>query len=351
MPRPGFKVILVLGLLFILAGCETIGFYSQAVSGQLRLLSQRTAIDTALQSADIPDASKRDLAQLKKVTSFAEQQLALPVDGAYKSFVQLDRPYVVWNVFAAPAYSLQPKRWCYPVAGCASYRGYFSKANAKRYADRLREQGFDVSVSGVRAYSTLGWFDDPVLSSFLDYSPSRQAGLVFHELAHKQLYTAGDTEFNESFATAVEQIGLSLWLTQNDEQSALLKLAQDRASKARFLALVTDLRHELQVVYGNAALSDGEKQIAKESAFKRFRATIREWGEPAYQRWDSERLNNAHLVPLNSYNRWVCAFTSLYEQQGSFTALYAAAETLAALDDQAREEALLALSKEGGCEL
>lgn len=351
MQRQGFKYLACIGLLALLAGCETIGFYTQAVAGQLRLLHARQPIDKVLQSPQTQATQRTALTHIRAVAQFAEQDLGLLPDKAYSSFVQLEAPYVVWNVFAAPRLSLAAKTWCYPIAGCASYRGYFAKEKAEHYAKRLRQKGFDVSVSGVRAYSTLGWFDDPVLSSFLDYSPPRQAGLIFHELAHKRVYIAGDTDFNESFATAVEQAGLKRWLLNKAGPAALHDMAEDQAKKRRFLAMVAHLRARLTTLYANERLAESEKLVAKAKQFDAFKQALHAWGEPAYLGWAKASLNNAHLVPLHSYHRWVCAFEHVQQQSADFDTFFSTVDSIAVLGQQERLARLRVLATEGGCEL
>jgi hypothetical protein len=202
-------------LALLLPACSSLGYYGQAVNGQLQLLARRQPIDSLLEAESTPADLRARLALVRQLLDFAAQELALPVHDQYRSYVELDRPFVVWNVFATPEFSMQPKTWCFPVAGCVAYRGWFSEARARADARRLREAGFDVFVGGVAAYSTLGWFSDPVLSTVLYREDHRLAMLLFHELAHQVAYTRDDSVFNESFATAVEQLGLAAWLAAN----------------------------------------------------------------------------------------------------------------------------------------
>lgn len=340
------RKLCVLALLLLATGCETLAYYGQAAKGQLALLNKRQPLVELIDAEQQGSKRQVELQHIVAVTEYAETSLQLPVGKAYRSFVQLEAPFVVWNVFAAPALSLQAKQWCYPIAGCASYRGYFSEKTAQHYAKDLREKGFDVTVSGVRAYSTLGWFDDPVLSSFLDYSPAQQAALMFHELAHKVSYVAGDTEFNESFARSVELVGMQKWLDQRADQAALQRYAKVRDNQQKFLAMVAALREKLQLTYASER-SDSDKLAEKAQHFKRFQQALKDWGEPSYSHWTDKPLNNALLVPLNSYNRWVCALRYLHKTSITFPKFYQRVKHLAAQDKTQRQQRLTQLEEEG----
>jgi len=239
-------------LLVLCASCETVGYYTQAVGGQLSLLSKRQPIEAFLQKETTDAALAERLIQVQRIRAFAEQSLALPVGKSYASYVDLGRDpeqnYVVWNVFAAPNLSLDGKSWCYPVIGCAKYRGYFSQKAAQRYADKLAEQGMDTFVGGVTAYSTLGWLSDPVLSSFVHFTDASLAALLFHELAHKVFYISGDTEFNESFATAVAEEGLKRWLQVDQRGEELRAYRNRRAQRDRLLEIIDRYRKSLTEV-------------------------------------------------------------------------------------------------------
>lgn len=202
------KLILVALFCTTLVACESISYYSQAVNGQLFLLRHRQDIQDLIDDAATPVELGDKLAVVLSIREFAEQSLGLPVQGNFATYVDLQRQFVVWNVFATPEFSMGPVTWCYPIAGCVSYRGYFDESDARTFADKTRQDGFDVYVGGVAAYSTLGWFDDSLLNTVIGREDYQLASLIFHELAHQQVYVKGDTDFNESFATAVEREGL-----------------------------------------------------------------------------------------------------------------------------------------------
>ena len=303
-----------------LAGCATVEYYAQSAAGHLGLMYRARPIETVIAA---PDTEPRLAARLRTalaVLDFASDALALPANAGYRRYVDLDRRYVVWNVVAAPELSLAPRHWCFPVAGCLSYRGYFSESAAEAYAETLETRGWDVTVAGVRAYSTLGWFDDPLLSSMVDLPGYFLAGIVFHELAHQRLYVPGDTEFNESFAVVVERAGVRRWIEAagRSELSEDYRIAAER--RAAFLALVRDARRDLETVYASSR-SDTEKRAAKAKRIQRLRAryaVLRAgWRSgPAYDFWFERGVNNAAIALVSTYDRWVPTLEGLLARSG-----------------------------------
>ena len=294
--------LLVLIGSLLLAGCESVSYYGQAVSGQLGLLRQRQSIIQLLQNSELPAAQRQQLELVLRLREFAGRELLLPVKQQYSTFVNLDGDFVVWNVFAAPEFSLTPKQWCYPIAGCASYRGYFAEARARSYAEKLRGEGLDVYVGGVGAYSTLGWFEDPIISPMLKRDEAQLGALLFHELAHQLVYVAGDTAFNESFATMVEREGQRRWIAaQPEERQVALQqsvaLAQQR--QQQFVALVQSATAALAALYQQQLPAIDMRQ-RKADAINQLReayASLKgEWnGYAGYDRWFNDELNNAQL--------------------------------------------------------
>ncbi len=211
--------LLSLTLLLSITGCASVGYYLQAMQGQVSVMQSARPISQWLADPGVDDDLKSRLKRARDIRAYAAAELGLPDNGSYKSYADLKRPYVMWNVVATPELSLKPQQWCFPVAGCVDYRGYYSKAAAQQFAEGLRRQGYDVRVSGVPAYSTLGWFNDPVLSTFIDYPEAEVARMVFHELAHQVAYAPGDSQFNESFATAVEEVGVARWLAAHGDDA------------------------------------------------------------------------------------------------------------------------------------
>lgn len=349
---------LFLASAIVLSGCETISYYGQAVRGQLQILSQRQSIDALLREGELSTRQQQRLELVQAIRLFAEREVFLPVGDSYSTWVELNRAendnYVVWNVFAAPEFSVQATQWCYLMIGCASYRGYFSREDAEAYAEQLGRHGADVYLGGVSAYSTLGWFSDPVLSSFTRYSEPALAALLFHELAHKVLYIRNDTEFNESFASAVEALAIRRWLNSRGEQEHLQAYQSAKRKRAEVTRLAEQLRTDLKALYESALapsmLNDDTLTRRKQDAFIAFQQQLSElYKDPARASWIAALNNNAALVPLRSYGRWVPAFEQLFvECEQSFQRFYQCVEALSKLPVQERERKLLKLAARAG---
>jgi predicted aminopeptidase len=323
----------------LLGGCYLV----QVGVGQLDLLARRRAITAVVADPSTPPAVRERLEYVRAARDYASRELGLPENGSYSTYVQLDRAYVVWNVFAAPRYALEPHRWCFPIAGCVVYRGYFDRDTAEAYAARLRRRGEDTAVVGVPAYSTLGHFEDPVLSSMMRYSDAQLAATIFHELAHQMVYIPGDSQFNEAFATVVEEAGLRRWLASRGDDAALIdwQRAQERA--AGFRQLLLDTQARLRRLYA-AGGSDIELWQGKQQTFGELKtayARLREqWGGYAgYDSWFDRALNNADLVPVATYHRCVPGLERLLaDVHGDLAAFYAAAKSLTKLTPAARAQ-------------
>ncbi len=332
-------------LLSPLGGCTQLGYYAQAMQGQMSLLASAKPIDDWLADPNTTTSLKTRLKQTQEIRAFAAAELGLPDNGSYKSYADLKRPYVMWNVVATPELSLKPLNWCFPIAGCVDYRGYYSEQAASSFAREMRAQGHDVRVSGVPAYSTLGWFNDPVLSTFIDYPEAEIARLVFHELAHQVAYAPGDSQFNESFATAVEEFGVERWLERHGDAAVRERYRQYRQRKADFLALLAVHRKQLEENFSSAA-SDDDKRAQKRQIFssmQRQYAQIKteRWGGYAgYDRWFSDGLSNAHFALATTYHDLVPGFLGLHAQMPDVRRFYARVKTLAKLEKTQRRAAL-----------
>ncbi len=333
-------------LVCLLSGCAQLGYYAQAMQGQMSLLASAKPIDTWLADPGVEDSLKTRLRQTREIRAFAASELGLPDNGSYKNYADLKRPYVMWNVVATPELSLEPVKWCFPIAGCVDYRGYYSREAAQAFADGLRAQGLDVRVSGVPAYSTLGWFDDPVLSTFIDYPEAEIARLVFHELAHQVAYAPGDSQFNESFATTVEEVGVARWLDRHGDEPMRERYRQYRQRKEDFLALLSRHRQQLDENFGRS-VTDAEKRMRKQQIFatmKREYEVMKSgpWGGYAgYDRWFAGDMSNAHFALASTYHDLVPAFRGLYAKLDDFRAFYSRVKVLAKKGKEQRR-ALLA---------
>ncbi|WP_025916332.1 aminopeptidase [Herminiimonas sp. CN] len=335
----------LLALSGLLGGCAQLGYLVQAAHGQSALLSAARPIDDWLADPQADPGLKDKLATAKLIRAFAVRELALPDNASYTTYAALRRPFVLWNVVATPALSLKPKQWCFPVAGCVSYRGYYELAQARAEALALRTEGYDVQVAGVPAYSTLGWFKDPVISTFIHYPDAELARLIFHELAHQVAYAPGDSEFNESFATTVEQAGLQRWLDVHGDAKMRQSYAVYAARKQGFLGLLLHCRQALEANYA-AATPEAEKLRRKAEIFQAlqqdYQALKQSWGGyTGYDRWFAEPLSNAHLAALATYHDLVPAFQALLRQDQGFERFYADVKALANLERQQRRRRLL----------
>jgi len=342
------KAALLLLLSVALVSCETVGYYSQAVRGQLTIVFGREDIQRLIEQQDLSDELADKFARVMDIREFAESELGLPVGGNYSSYVDIEREHVVWNVFAAPEFSVESVNWCYPIAGCVAYRGYFSKRSALRYAAKLEEDGLDVYTGGVDAYSTLGWFEDSLLSTVLNRADYQLAGLIFHELAHQLVYLPGDTTFNESFATAVEREGVRRWLAKSNKDSNIAAALLDYDRQQQFVDLVTDYRDRFESLYQldlNASSMRSQKLELQQMLREEYATLKQQWqGYEGYDGWFSRSLNNAQLSTVASYNDLLPFFVAVFEQSNQdFSAFYAEVSRLANLPEQERDELVAAL--------
>jgi predicted aminopeptidase len=348
-----FRNLLLPLLALLLNGCAA-GYYWQAGVGHMRIIDGQEPVETVLERPQLSASERARLQISQRAVVFAHDTLHLPDNGSYSGYYDTGKPYVVWNVVAAPELSLEPRTWCFPVAGCIAYRGYFKEETARKYADRLAVSGDDVFVGGVMAYSTLGRFRDPVLNTMLTQSEQDFVGLLFHELAHQRLYVQDDSAFNEAFATAVEIEGLRRWQIQNAQPVIL----EDDHQRAAVLALLRDARKQLLTIY-TSDRDEVAKRVAKQQVLTsltgNYTALVQEWqlaglqGKP-YAQLFRQGLNNASLAAIATYDDYVPAFNELLRQCGAWLAcFYVRSEALAALapaERKARMQALLKITAE-----
>jgi len=332
----------------LLASCSTAEYYWQGINGQIDLLARAESIPSVLDKVQDP-VLKRKLERVLAIRDYASRELALPDNASYRRYTELDRRFVLWNVFAAPPLSLDPRQWCFPIAGCVNYRGYFAEKDAKAEAARLAATGDDVYIGGVPAYSTLGYFSDPMLSTFIRYPDTDIARLIFHELAHQVAYAKDDTVFNESYAVAVEEEGLRRWLAAQRDPELDRQFATGERYRATFRAVVERAREKLAAVYAGAA-SEEAKRAAKAEAFAEMRdqyaAAKKAWGGfSAYDYWFSQGPNNASLAAVGLYTERVPQFQALLAAEGgNLPRFYDRVKQLAALPKAERDTALAAES-------
>src|SRR5262245_13007319 len=293
MSRRSLLVRCVLGTMAVLglaaiAGCSTLGYYLQAFNGQMELTRKARPIPQVLDDEHTPTDLKVRLEHVQEIRSFASQELALPDNGSYRRYADLKRPYVVWNIFTTEEFSVVPKQWCFPIAGCVGYRGYFAQDAAETFAAQERKAGLDVYVGGVPAYSTLGWMDDPVLNTFIRYPDTEIARLVFHELAHQLVYVPGDSTFNESFATTVELEGVKRWLAVHGTPEQMAAFEAGQVRRREFAELVVRYRDKLAALYasgiGAPAMRDAKARTFQEMR-QDYHALRERWGGFAGYDW------------------------------------------------------------------
>lgn len=312
----------------LLTGCETLNYYNQAVGGHLLLMMSGEEVSELLEDPNTDPGLKEQLRVANQARRFAREKLALPVGDAYAHYVELERPWVLVNLISAPEFSLEARTWCYPFVGCQTYRGYFDLAMARAKASELRGQGYDTFIGGVTAYSTLGWFDDPLHSGFTRLDEDRMVALIFHELAHRVLYVDGDTAFNESFATAVELEGLRLWARETDNEGAFDRALARLRHQQQTLELVEAATDRLTELYDRTdelaakTLRQRKEQILDELVAD-YRTLSRDWDQPGPLGEAPEELNNANLALFRQYNQHVSAFRWMIEASDhDFAAFY-----------------------------
>lgn len=344
-----WRALVFCGVAATLAGCAQISYFVQAAHGQFSLLSEARPIDEWIASPGTESKLKNRLTRVKEIRAFAARELGLPDNDSYTTYADLKRPFVMWNVVATPELSLKPLQWCFPVAGCVNYRGYYSKNEAQAYAAELRAEKYDVEVSGVPAYSTLGWFKDPVLSTFIQYPDGELARLVFHELAHQVVYVPGDSKFNESFAVAVEEAGVERWMELHGDEKTRKAYAAYEGRKRDFLALLLKQRKALKANY-ERDISDDEKRKEKAAIFRSLQEEYlllkESWGGySGYDRWFAEPLSNAHLSAVATYHDFVPGFKAILTKQKDLGKFYEAVRNLSTLDKDERHRLLASLGQ------
>ena len=352
--RRGAAALAVLAAAALLAGCADLGYYWQSASGHLGLMRAARPVPQWLEDPATSEALKTKLALTQRIRQFAVAELGLPDNASYKSYADLHRNAALWNVVAAPPHALTLKTWCFPVAGCVGYRGYYDEAAAKGEAAAQEARGLETAVYPVPAYSTLGWMNwaggDPLLSTFIGYPEGELARLVFHELAHQVLYVPDDTMFNESFATAVERIGGARWLKAQASEAARLEYAQFDARRQQFRALTAETRRGLETVYASREAKaqdwpavDALKKSAMEDFRQRYAVLRAGWNGPrqgAYDGWVA-RANNALFAAQAAYDELVPGFEALFEREGEdWPRFYAAVKRLAEMPKAERQQAL-----------
>jgi predicted aminopeptidase len=333
--RAGVAIALIASMS---GGC----YLLQSAEGQLALMSKRELITQVIEKPSTPPKLRAQLQSVRSIRDFASHELGLPDNGSYRKYADIGRAYVVWNVVAAPEFSVEPKKWCFPIVGCVGYRGYFVEAKARRCAAGLHAQGFDVVVGGVAAYSTLGHFDDPILSTMVNWDDVELAAIIFHELTHQLLYVRNDASFNEALATTVEEEGVRRWLQQQGREQDLAEHLLQQKRYQQVIALLSETREQLRALY-ELGLPPPLMRERKRETFAALRgsyAALRErWGGHApFDAWFAQDINNAHLASIATYFACVPGFErELKAVGGDLPAFYRRVRDLAKLDQSQRD--------------
>ena len=328
-------------MLVWLSGCSQAGYYFQAARGQLELLHKRQPIEELIDDSRTSAELRAQLILADKIRSYAIHKMALDDNKGFSHYTDLERQYVTWNVVAAPVYSIDAKTWCFPVAGCVAYKGFFEQERAAREKQLLVEQGYDVLLYGVTAYSTLGWFSDPLLSTFIHYKATDLAALIFHEFTHQVVYVQDDSEFNEAFATTVEFSVLNSWLHSRGETERINELESRRLRQNRITEMILDFREMLGQAYKKESRAASKAALFKQ--LKQDYHEIQEAGEGTayYDWWFSRELNNADLLSVSTYFRLVPAFSEMLDRhQGNLIEFFAEVKLLAKEDKSTRDQVL-----------
>jgi len=308
----------VITFTMLISACSSISYYGQSINGQLEIANKHQDINQLLQSSDINDDLRHKLKTVIGIREFASSHLRLPDNDSYKSYADIGRDYVVWNIFATPELSLEPLKSCFLIIGCLNYRGYFSKEYAQQYAMKLQEQGYDVFIGGVTAYSTLGWFDDPVLNTMFRKNDTYLSKVIFHELAHQRVYIKDDTEINEAFADTVALIGVKRWLQHIAIPADIKAFGLEQEREEEFVDLVMTTRQELDALY-QSNQTDSIKLAKKEQIFNSMRFKYKKlrtsWNnDTTYDAWFENGLNNAKLSAVITYRKLIPGFFNLLDK-------------------------------------
>jgi len=326
-----YRIAFVLSLLFITSACNTLSYYGQAIGGHVSLMASSEPLAEVMQDPDTSDELRQGLELAQSIVAFAEQEMSLPGNGSYRHYVKVRGRYVVWNVIATPPYSIEARQWCYPFAGCVTYRGYYAEEDAREFARTLQSEGMDITVAGASAYSTLGWLDDPLFSSMLYKQEARLVEVIIHELAHQRLYIAGDTIFNEGFASVVAREGVRRWFEKKQRPQEYQTFLQSQDMDMALNRTLMTTRQQLQLLYTSDS-SDEVKATEKirifamlQDEYKRMKSTGELDGR--FDKWMKGPLNNANLALVAAYHQLEPELELLLSQQGGdLEAFYRLAE-------------------------
>lgn len=347
------RYIVLLLFTALISGCSTVNYYAQSIQGQFEIIQKRQNINLILDDNNLSNSHRKRLETVLELRDFSINQLGLPNNNSYLSYADLERDFVIWNIFATEEFSLSPITWCYLIVGCLDYRGYFSETEAKQHAIKLKEQGHDIYLGGVSAYSTLGWFDDPVLNTMLRWSDIQLATVMFHELAHQQLYIKNDTEFNEAYAETVATIGVTKWLEQNHDKNLLIEYLQSQILEEQFIILVLKYKNLLTELYRsdvNKIQMRKDKKILFTQMTDEYNTLSTHWEKDHYAQWFATGINNAKLAAIVTYRQYASSFLGIFNKLNrDLERFYSFIKSLSQCKQMKRKEILTAQKIKFGC--
>jgi len=340
--------IVFISMSSLLVSCSSVQYYSSLVHGHAEVLNQAREIDEVLADKTIDSKLRTNLQEMKQARLFAIGDLHLPDSGSYLHYSDLGRKYIAWNVIATREFSIEAHEWCFLIAGCIQYRGYYSEDDATEFAVQLKLDGYDVYVAGVDAYSTLGWFDDPILNTMMYRKPEDRLNLLFHEMAHQKVYVNDDSKFNEAFATVVAEEGVVRWLKKHNKTIKVEAYKMRLKNKSRFYKLLIETRVALEIIYLKD-INEDEMRALKKLAFAKLKEKYSVMRQDKtllnFDLWMSQDLNNAHLALVATYNEYVPFFKNkLAEHDGDLISFYASVNQLAKQNLNARRQVISASS-------
>lgn len=333
------------------SGCSSVGYYAGIMNGHLDLINQSEPVEKLIKDSKTPEKLRNMLITSQKIRDFASNSLYLPENDSYREYADLKRPFAVWNVIATREFSVDSEKWCFLFTGCLSYRGYFTETEATEYANSLKAKGLDVYVAGARAYSTLGWFSDPLLNTMMYQAEAYRAGIIFHELAHQEIYIEDDSAFNESFATTVEQEGIRRWFIATEQADKYEKYLKNKKQQQDFNSLLNTTRTQLQALYAKN-IPDDQKRQGKADILrvmkKSYQKLKQSWGgDDGYDKWMAQDINNAHLALISTYHEFVPVFKKiLASEENDLKKFYAKVKQIGKLKAPQRKAGLAAYGAE-----
>ena len=314
-----FKPLLSLGICAVLTGCQ-LPYYLQSAGGQIAILNKRVPIKKALQNPELTETEKKKLLLAQDVQNFAAETLHLNAKKNYTTYVKLDRSAVSYVVSASAKWELKHHLWSFPFVGSVPYKGYFNEQDAKDEEADLKRQDLDTFMRGVSAYSTLGWFSDPLLSSMLVYPEHELVNTLIHETVHATLYIKSSADFNERMAVFLGNKGMEMFYHKLEgKDSKTLALAQSENEDDKlFSQFISREIQNLEAWYKSNPEKNEEARMARIAEIqKHFLKDLKpKLKSNSYNKFPDLKLNNARLLVYKTYMQDLSDFETLYKLSG-----------------------------------